>query len=232
MKRMFLCSVLALCATIAVPTLSYAADPEFSACGVSPGQPLNPDQMRCLVMSGQIKAQMAMASPTPVPTGTVLVNQPATVAPASGVSGEGAFGFSWTQILGGVGTLALMVFGLFKGAGALKAKQMVIAAAEGAWHIAERAGAIYELDGATKGALALEAFIEAMGGSVNKTQIADAKLLWKAQSAKAGASAISVMVPPAPTVDEKADSKANAAVADKVAGGASAGDMLREARKS
>lgn len=90
------------------------------------------------------------------------------------------------QAVQGLGALAVMIFGLFKSTGAIRARQMLVAAAEGAWHIAERAGAIYELDGATKGAIALEAFIKAMGGSVNATQVTTARTLWESQSAKAG----------------------------------------------
>lgn len=155
-----------------------------------------------LIVAATVVAQPAPEPQPSAPTVTLSVEQfaalvaktaagaapvAAVVAPApAAVSADGILGFSWATIFGGLGSLLVLLFGLFKGAGWIKARQMVLAAAEGAWHIAERAGAIYELDGATKGALALEAFIKALGGSATAPQIASARALWEAQSAKAG----------------------------------------------
>lgn len=225
MKRFV--SVLALCAAVAVPTFAVAEPAVLIMSPTGEVQSQNPN-VTVTLRADEYAAQINAAVQRAKMLNAAAVPAPAEPAKASVVTAEGVLGFSWAQLGGGIGTLALLVFGFFKGANVLKAKQMVIAAAEGAWHIAERAGYIYDLDGATKGALALEAFIEAMGGSVSKTQIADAKLLWKAQSAKAGPAP--VMIPPAPTVDEKANAKANAEVEQKVAEGKKAGDVLREAK--
>lgn len=165
---------------LAVP--AFAAEPAppdpatvLAPSAAAPSINLTVEQLQALVASAQAGIPM----------------QPVKTA---AVSAEGILGVSWATLAGWLGGLALMVFGLFKSAGALKARQMLVAAAEGAWHIAERAGVIYGLDGATKGALALEAFITSMGGNVNAAQVERARMLWQGQSAKAGLAADAAVV--------------------------------------
>lgn len=201
MRRIVALSVLAAVFALALPALAQQPEPSPSAS--APAVTLSADQFAALV------AKTTAGAPAP--------EQPAKTATLS----QGILGMSWETIGAMVGALAALIFGLFKTAGAVKAKQMVVASAEGAWHIAERAGAIYELPGAVKLALALQAFIDAMGGSVQASQVEQAKLIWKAQSAKAGLSA--------PSAKDAGAAEADAAVAKAAAGGASAADLLKQA---
>lgn len=183
--------VLALAACLfALPALADESQPAPVVAG-APTVTLTADQFATLV------AKTTAGTPSA-----------AAPAKAAAISAEGVLGVTWSTIAGWLGALALMIFGLFKSTGAIRARQMLVAAAEGAWHIAERAGAIYELDGATKGAIALEAFIKAMGGSVNAAQVTTARTLWESQSAKAGLAA-----PVAPAQLAQAQAAASAATA-------------------
>lgn len=202
MRRVIALSVLAAVFALALPALAQQPEPAPSAS--APAVTMSADQFAALV------AKTTAGAPAP--------EQPAKTATLS----QGILGMSWETIGAMVGALAALIFGLFKTASAVKAKQMVVASAEGAWHIAERAGAIYELPGAVKLALALQAFIEAMGGSVQASQVEQAKLIWKAQSAKAGLSS-------APSAKDAGAAEAEAAVAKAAAGGASAADLLKQA---
>jgi len=178
--KYFVSLAVLLSLSLAAPAFSAEPDPStVLAPSVAPPTTvtLTPAQLAALVAS-------ASASPAPA-------------TKASAITADGILGQSWSTLAGWLGGLALMIFGLFKGAGALRARQMLVAAAEGAWHIAERAGAIYDLDGATKGALALQSFIESMGGSVNAGQVASARMLWQGQSAKAGLASDAAVAPPA-----------------------------------
>lgn len=206
---------LVLAAIIAASLVSQGAAAQGTPApsATAPTVTLTTDQFAALVA----KTVAGPAAPVPV-----VVTPPATI------SSEGVLGFSWAQLAAGLGTIALLVFGLFKQAGAAKAKEMVIAAAEGAWHIAERAGAIYGLDGATKGALALEAFIEAMGGKTTKDQVDVARQLWKGQSAKEGLKT-DVAVVSSPPAKDLAAATAAADTSAKLAGGATATDLLKQA---
>lgn len=208
MRTFVLAALLCLSATPALATPDPTA-PLMGAANVSPPAPSAIPAPATVTIDAQALAQLVAKAQA--------ASAPSTQA-APAASPSGLLGISWETLAGWLGALALMIFGLFKTAGAIKARQMLVAAAEGAWHIAERAGAIYSLDGATKGALALEAFVKAMGGSVQAPQVESARMVWEAQSAKAGLVAPTVIAPP-PAVLAQAQAAAVAAkdVASKTA---------------
>lgn len=183
--------------------------PAPASAAVDPDSPLTEAANVSQPASVVVHAPATVAIPAEA-LAALVARAEAAAQPAPKVGPAGILGIGWETLAGWIGALALMIFGLFKTVGALKARQMLVAAAEGAWHIAERAGAIYGLDGATKGALALEAFIKAMGGSVQAPQVESARMVWEAQSAKAGLVAPTVVAPP-PAVLAQAQAAAQAA---------------------
>ena len=224
--RFAILAALAVCLSVPAfadpPTAAGSALTSAFGAGAS-DKPLTVADVKALVELVRGPAQ----APVPVATTTT------TTAPAATIS-DGVLGFSWAQILGWLGglvSMALGAFAIFKTASWLKARALVEACAEGAWHVAERAGAIYSLPGATKAALAIAAFYEAMTGHgisvVSQAQVDSAHVLWTSMSAKASTATGGVtVVAPEPEVLAKAQAAAQVAsapgtLADKSAAAAS-----------
>lgn len=114
----------------------------------------------------RVVEQPAGAVAVPAQAPVVYILQPQAAAPAASSSGGsvaiGVLGAIPGEVWGALlGVIATLLFSLWKGTGASKARDIVLQLAEGAWYVAEKNGGA----GAKKFADACDAFHKALTGA-------------------------------------------------------------------
>jgi hypothetical protein len=189
--------------SLAVP--AFAAEPAppdpatvlAPSVAAAPSISLTVEQLQALVANAQAGVPM----------------QPVKTA---AISPDGILGVSWATLAGWLGGLGALVFGLLKGATALRVRRVLQDAIAGAWWVAERN--FSDLDGTAKATAAMGALYEALAGQkipLDPAIGAQAMSTWTAMSAKAGLAAPVILAPaaqPVPAAD-LASALARAAVA-------------------
>lgn len=168
--------------SLAVPVFAAEPAPPDPATVLAPSVAAAPsisltvEQLQALVASAQAGIPMQ-------PTKTAAV------------SAEGILGVSWATLAGWLGGLAALVFGLLKGATALRVRRVLQDAIAGAWWVAERN--FSDLDGTAKATAAMGALYESLAGQkipLDPAIGAQAMSTWTAMSAKAGLAADAAVV--------------------------------------
>jgi hypothetical protein len=193
----YIAAAVLLC--LAAPAFAQDAPPPVAPVVAAPPAPVV--QVSAADLAALVKAAAA---------------QPATVAPAKApmVGEDGALGFSWAQILSGLGNLLLLLFAAFKGPEWIKARKTLQAAAETGWLVSERLSQIYGLKGADKARQALGEFLRVYsegGIAVPPGAVAEAERIFAAKSAQAGLAVAPAPVDPAALAKARADAAVAAA---------------------